>query len=246
MKVERARNFESGTSMKRFYEENGYVSISGLIPVDLISSIKEDLEYFFGDFDARVMELDSTEAGKKELYSLHVATSKSISFRNLLSRFSNLVKTLGNDAPVLEIGSSYLLSIPRDQRLVYDFHQESNYMKGFCDIYNFHYPIFRKSTVKNGTMSALAGSHKLGKLPFHKRKSSTDSYTDLLPLNIEEMAKEFTEVFFELDPGDCVVFHADLIHRSNYNDTDHCRPVGIARLTQSIGGDWINRSSDEL
>lgn len=246
MLVANARNFDSPASMRSFYEENGYVSLKSFIPLHLILDIRRDLEFFFGDFDARVKELDLTERGKSELYSLHVATSKCISFKNLLGLFSDLVKALGNNCPVLEIGSSYLLSMPRDQRLVYDFHQESNYMKGFSDIYNFHYPIFRKSTFKNGTMSVLAGSHKLGTLPFYKRKSASNSYTDLLPTNIEEALKSFPEVFFELDPGDCVVFHADLIHRSNFNDSDLCRPVGVARLTQSISGDWINRSSEEL
>ena len=92
----------------------------------------------------------------------------------------------------------------------------------------------------------LAGSHKLGTLNFEKKKTAADSYTDLIPVDINKIKSNFKEVHLLLNPGDCVIFHKDLIHKSNYNSSDLCRPVGVSRFTQSINGDWINRSSDEL
>ena len=42
-------------------------------------------------------------------------------------------------------------------------------MKGFKNIYNVHYPLFRKSTVNNGTMSILDGPHRLGTMNYEKK-----------------------------------------------------------------------------
>ena len=113
-------------------------------------------------------------------------------------------------------------------------------------IFNIHYPLLRKSTIKNGTMSVIPSSHKYGTLEYKKKKISNNSYTDLVPCNIEKITSELPEIHLELSLGDCVTFHKDLIHKSNFNGTNLCRPVGIGRLTQSLKGDWINRKPEEL
>ena len=69
-------------------------------------------------------------------------------FRDVIREIS------GNNNPVFEILSGLLLGISKDDRLVYNFHQESNYMKGFDDIVNIHYPLLRTSKVENGTIPA--------------------------------------------------------------------------------------------
>lgn len=152
----------------------------------------------------------------------------------------------GIDKPVVEIASTYLLGLPKDKRLTYDFHQESNYMKGFDDIINVHYPIFRSATPVNGTMSVLARSPKLGTLPYTKTRVAQNSYTSLIPVNMPGIATEYAETHLHLDQGDCVFFHKDLIHRSNFNSSNLCRPIGISRLSQSLGGDFVNRRPEEL
>lgn len=119
-------------------------------------------------------------------------------------------------------------------------------MKGFSAIYNFHFPILRESTVTNGTMSALRSSHKLGTLPFKKEKVGHDAYTNLVPIGIKEVEQGHEEVHFILELGDCVVFHQDLIHRSNYNSSRLCRLVGTSRLTQDIPVTWTPSTSSEL
>jgi len=40
-------------------------------------------------------------------------------------------------------------------------------------------------------------------------------------------------VLFELDVGDVVFFHKDLIHKSNFNHTKTSRPVGVGRYTST-------------
>ena len=244
MNIETAKTFSFQSDMKTFYEEHGFISIKNCIPLGALSLIKNDLDDLFGGYDAACFKLATED--KPKLYELHKAANLLVSIRSLASLFGETVIALGNEKPVIEISSGILLGLPKDTRLTYDFHQESNFMKGFGDILNVHYPIFRQSNTENGTMSGLDKSHKLGTLAFQKSRISEDSYTNLIPTDIESVAPQFKEVHFQLDIGDCLFFHKDFIHKSNFNNSELCRPVGISRMTQDASGDFNPRSPDEL
>ena len=247
------RRFSSKSAMQKFYETYGYVALKSAISLDLLAKVRGDLSTTFRTYatdekniiDSAILKLNQSD--KPKLHELHIATSKLSSIRTVEVLLSDLLKDIsGLDAPILQIASGYLLGIARDSRLVYNFHQESNYMKKFDDILNVHYPLLRTSTTENGTMSILPGSHHYGTLGYNKSRISNDSYTNLVPTNIEEIAATLPEFHCYLELGDVVIFNKDLIHRSNYNGSQLCRPVGVARFTQSLAGDWTNRSPEEL
>lgn len=251
--IDYPRHFSTDAERQSFYNNFGYITLKNVIPTELLSSIRNDLTAIFETYstdkanpvDSAILNLDKTD--KPKLYELHIAASKCVSFKAASVFFSDLLKSIsGNNMPVLEIASGFLLSIAKDTRLVYDFHQESNYMKGFGDIFNVHYPLFRTSTIDNGTMSILPGSHHYGTLSFNKTRISKDSYTDLIPTNIEEITRTLPELHCYLELGDVIIFHKDLIHKSNFNSSKLCRPVGVSRYTQSLLGDWTNRKPEEL
>jgi hypothetical protein len=81
-------------------------------------------------------------------------------------------------------------------------------------------------------MSALVGSHKLGPLEGVMMKAAENGLSSLVPHNIESILKQHQEVYFELGLGDCVFFHKDLIHKSNFNNSKLCRGIGTSRLFQ--------------
>jgi hypothetical protein len=253
MLIDKPRKFSSQIDMKRFYIENGYVSMESAIPINLINDLSHEIKSVFllnheshlNSYDEAVIFLDNND--KELLYKTHVAATKVMALQKIAAHLSDYVKVLGNSSlPVLNIDSTFLLGIPKDDRLIYDFHQESNYMRNYTSIYNFHFPIFCQSSISNGTMSALKSSHTAGNLDYIKSRSSSNSYTDLVPKDVNSLVKNYPEVHFELNPGDCVIFHQDLIHRSNFNNSQFCRSVGVLRLTQDINGEWINRKPDEL
>lgn len=249
MNAELSKAFTAAYSHIASYQRDGYVVLKSVIPSVLLIEIQADLATIlnaWGDnLDAKLARMNETD--KPGLYQFHQATNNLTSIRALNPVFRKIVNGLGEKrSPAFEIASGYLLGLPKDQRLIYNWHQESNYMEGFRDIYNFHYPIFGHADKTNGAMSVLVGSHVLGKLPKHKARLSPDSYTDLIPENIDQIAKEYPEVHLELSPGDVAVFHKDLIHRSNFNPSDSCRIIGISRMTQSIDGQWTPKSPEEL
>jgi len=245
--------YASEDDIKDFYEKNGYVSIKNGIPTNDINEVISDLTLIFSPFatdhkhliDSAIIDLDKRD--KPKLYELYLVASKLFSFTKIGSSVSKYVNAIyGERVPQFNIGSGFLLGIPKDERLIYNHHQESNYMKGFDDIFNVHYPLLRTSVIENGTMSVLAGTHKLNTLNFEKSRKSNNSYTDLVPVDIDKIKESFEERHNFLEVGDVLLFHKDTIHRSNFNSSNLARPVGINRITTSTEGDWVQRSPDEL
>jgi len=216
------------------YIKNGFVSIKNLINIENLKNfqveLEESLQLFLGNnysYFENINYLDKNDQSK--LYEFHLNSSKLFSISTLSNEIYNVVKILNKNLPLKLNSNGYLLGLPRDSRLAYDFHQEGNYMRGAGKIYNIHFPIFHKSTIENGTMSILIDSHKEGLLPFEKKRLSENSYTDLIPQNIDKLVEKYKEGFCELDLGDCLIFNENLIHKSNFNDTNKCRSVGVWR-----------------
>jgi ectoine hydroxylase-related dioxygenase (phytanoyl-CoA dioxygenase family) len=251
--VDYPRTFSSISTMQDFYQTYGYVTLKNAVPLDLLEKVRKELLKLYSVYateedniiDSAILNLNKSD--KPKLHELHIATSKLSSIRAIELNLSDLLKKIsGLDAPILQIASGYLLGIPKDSRLVYDFHQESNYMKGFDDIFNIDFPLLGTSTTENDSMSILPGSHHYGTLNYNKSRMSKDSYTDLVPMNIEEITSSLPELHCYLELGDVVIFQKDLIHRSNYNGSELCRSVGVSRFTQSLAGDWVKSTPDEL
>ena len=247
--------FSDDSELRNFYIENGYVSIKNGIPREDIDQIVSDLNYILlpyapdkvSPIDSAIIHLDKND--KEKLYQLNMALAKLSSLTKIPSVLSGYINTItGKKVPQIILNVSFLPSIPKDNRLIYDYHQESNYMRGFENVFNVHYPILRSSNYENGTMSVLPKSHKLGTLDFHKSyaKEAHNSRANLIPVDIEKIQKNHEEIFNYLEIGDVVIFHKDLIHKSNYNASDKTRLIGTIRVTTSYLTNWKELSSKEL
>ena len=76
-----------------------------------------------------------------------------------------------------------------------------------------------KSNEANGCLQVLSGSHKLGRLD-HIRE---DGQTNVNAEYMAEAAKRFEHIYVEMEPGDGLVFHCNLLHRSDANNSDTYR-----------------------
>ena len=144
MRTESSFNFRSHGDLISFYEEYGYVSMTNVIPIDLMNEVRKDLAWEFGAFGPSISEsiINLNSSNKPLLYELHKQTSDLLSlnrsFQSVMELANNLFRS--ND-PMHILSSGFLLGIPKDDRLVYDFHEESNYMKGVKQIINIHFPL---------------------------------------------------------------------------------------------------------
>lgn len=81
-----------------------------------------------------------------------------------------------------------------------------------------------KCTIENGCLQVLVGSHKLGRVDHGTVAKQVGA--DIQRVN--EAEKIFPKFYVELNPGDALFFHCNLLHTSAPNKSDHPRFVYIA------------------
>ena len=234
------------------YRDCGAVLIKNVIPIPLISEALDSIadvyrsEGLSGSLPEMVNYLNSKN--QKLLHKLHVQTSRRDIFRHIEEALSDVFKALLHSSNYELIGGSggYLLGLPRDARLVYDFHQECHYMKGVNPILTAHYPLNVACAADNGAMSYLHKSSELGAIPYNKQKI-LNGYTNLLPIGIEGIITSYDEIQPVIELGDCLFFDEYCIHKSNFNSSSSPRLCGIFRVTtQEDAEDFVSLSTDTL
>ncbi len=75
------------------------------------------------------------------------------------------------------------------------------------------------ATVENGCLQVIKGSHKLGRI--NHILTGEQAGADLE--RVEEIRKRLELVYVELDKGDAVFFHSNLLHRSDRNNSENPR-----------------------
>ena len=95
-----------------------------------------------------------------------------------------------------------------------------------------------RATRENGCLQVLRGSHTMGRIEHGKTGDQTGADLE----RVDVARQRFELVYVELDPGDAVFFHANLLHRSDQNRSDNAHRVGEAMtLTRSVAGWRTNR-----
>lgn len=220
------------------FENDGYVVLRNFLSQKGLEEMRKSLRNIFGayakpgeDVFATVQRLATSE--KELFYRIYkfIAQSFVSLYPIRLECLPVAQRLLGGDLHI-DIGSAVIFALPSDDRLTWDWHQESPYDPDLKDTIHFSFPLFEPATEVNGTMSALPGSHKLGTLPFDKIKKSADSATSLVPRGVEAIAKDYEPTPFVAEVGDLAVFHNDMIHRSNSNTSGKPRITGLVRIAR--------------
>ncbi len=76
-----------------------------------------------------------------------------------------------------------------------------------------------KATKENGCLQVLSGTHKLGRLD-HIRE---DGQTNVARPHLEAALERYEHLYVEMEAGDALVFHGNLLHRSDANNSDTYR-----------------------
>jgi hypothetical protein len=75
------------------------------------------------------------------------------------------------------------------------------------------------ATRQNGCMQVLKGSHQLGRVDH----VLTGDQAGADPERVREAEKVLDRLYVEMDPGDVLFFHSNLLHRSDQNNSDQPR-----------------------
>ena len=76
-----------------------------------------------------------------------------------------------------------------------------------------------RATRENGCLQVLAGSHLMGRVDHNKTGDQAGADLE----RVEVALKRFPLIHLELPPGGAVFFHANLLHRSDQNHSEHPR-----------------------
>lgn len=76
-----------------------------------------------------------------------------------------------------------------------------------------------KATRENGCLQVLRGSHAMGRV----NHGPVGDQTGADPERVTAARERFETVYVELEPGDAVFFHCNLLHRSDQNKSDRPR-----------------------
>ena len=220
--------------IKIFFENNGYCILKNAINKDKLLNLENDINSLFkkfsvGEETVHGISVRLDKENKKLLYKLFNMIKDMGSFLTISNDCFELSKEILPQGIISSAGQAVLLGLPDDERLVYDWHQESAYM-AYPDTLHFQFPIFRPATLENGTMSVLSCSHKLGELSYDSFQKTKDSLINLKVRDINKYAEELDEVPFLMDLGDVGVFHNNTIHRSNHNSSQFVRFSGVIRV----------------
>ncbi len=76
-----------------------------------------------------------------------------------------------------------------------------------------------RATKENGCLQVIRGSHKLGRI----EHGLTGDQAGADQERVDEILKRLDLVYVEMEPGDTLFFHANLLHRSDQNHSDNPR-----------------------
>jgi ectoine hydroxylase len=76
-----------------------------------------------------------------------------------------------------------------------------------------------KATKENGCLQVIKGSHKMGRV--NHILSGDQAGADMERVN--EVLKVRERIYCEMDPGDALFFHSNLLHASDANESDNSR-----------------------
>jgi hypothetical protein len=201
------------------FHRDGYVIVPGMFDAEemgrLISFAKGDQSLIDGatgrrDAAGNVTKLTLWNHPGDDLYGL-------------VSRCRRLVDSaeqlLGEE--VYHYHSKMMLKEPQVGG-AWEWHQDYGYWYNFgCLLPNMLSSLIAvdHATRENGCLQVLKGSHRLGRVDHGK----TGDQTGADPEVVEQALKRFDRVHVVAEPGDVLMFHCNLLHRSDANLSDDPR-----------------------
>ncbi|QIP17344.1 phytanoyl-CoA dioxygenase family protein [Spirosoma aureum] len=204
------------------YHRNGY-----LIVPDLFSSEEIDRLYQVAVDDKAISRNSydlNDQSGKKTKLALWFTPGNDL--YSLVTRSERIVqsvdKLLDGSSPVCHFHSKLMQKEPRVGG-AWEWHQDYGYWyknefllpDQMCSVM----VAITAATKENGCLQVIKGSHKMGRVEHGfagEQVGASQHYVDLA-------LKTMELIYVELEPGDVLFFHSNLLHRSEANLSENAR-----------------------
>lgn len=208
-------------AQKAQYDADGYLIIKSFLS-------KEEVDLLYGiaieDNILKNHAIDlNDQSGKRTRLTLWF-TPGDDTF-GLLTRSQGVIGALGTLLGGGEVCHFHSKLMQKEPRVggAWEWHQDYGYWykNGFLfpDAMISVMVALTEATKENGCLQVLKGSHKMGRLEhlFAGEQQGADM------LFVEESMKIFEKVYVELEPGDFLFFHSNILHMSEANLSDRPR-----------------------
>jgi phytanoyl-CoA hydroxylase len=142
----------------------------------------------------------------------------------MLSRDERVVGAISQliGGPVAHFHSKVMQKVPKVGG-AWEWHQDYGYWykNGFLfpdEMISIMFALTPASK-ENGCLMVLPKSHKMGRIEHGKVGEQVGAALD----RVERYEERASRVYCELEPGDALIFHSNLLHASNPNTSDHPR-----------------------
>jgi len=204
------------------YNQQGYIIIKGFCKP------KEIAKLYQTALDDKAMQnnaLDlNDQTGKKTRLSLWFTPGNDIF--GYLTRSEKMVASvkqlMGGDSPVCHFHSKLMQKEPKVGG-AWEWHQDYGYWYKnqfmFPDQLISIMVALTEANKQNGCLQVIKGSHKLGRVNHGFAGEQVGADMQM----VDNALKTMDLVYVELEPGDALIFHSNLLHRSEANLSDRPR-----------------------
>lgn len=231
-------------SPRQALSRRGYVVVRGLLPSALLRQMLATSCRIFGlqagklglkatrkrpgsleELDALCTQLDANDPDAfrwaQDLISQSHAAARLGTHKTLTQAIARLLEC-PEDALVRE-GGRLVPSLPGNTRRLYTWHSEASWLPLRRNFVNVWTPLFRPKRRGKGSMWLVPGSHLREPWPFIEwrgHEADTLGRKDhYLQYDVPESEiRGLPGICVEADPGDVVIFHRNLLHRSELNE----------------------------
>jgi phytanoyl-CoA hydroxylase len=237
--------------------DKGYFLYKGLLSKDEVKIIKERLRYVAQNADYYSKHgiqfiVEPSAADQKDIdplkryYKIGAIGYRDQFLWNRIPTHPKMIhlatEVLGPDVCV-NVGGGFFLKPPLHGSIT-PWHQDSAvwglpptpYVKSDTPLLFDYWMAIDPATKENGCLQLIPGSHELGRLPHHKKADSVA----LSEVDISQYGYTAESgVPFEMEPGDILVWHPDLLHYSGPNRSANQRIGTVGTFIAKEAVPWM-------
>ena len=201
------------------FQGNGFLIVRNLFDAEETGILRAAAQAD-SSFEHHVHDIDDVDGGKAQLVLWNEAGDNLWGAVARSERIVNTMEQLLNDE-VYHYHSKMSIKQPHIGG-AWNWHQDYGYWYQNGCLYPDMASVFialDPNIRENGCLKVLKGSHKMGRVDHDRYGDQTGAD----PERVNEAMKVMESVYVELDPGDALFLHSNLLHCSDQNTSEHQR-----------------------